>query len=81
MPRLIDQSHLTQDPVVQVRVAYAENIALLAETAMRCVAVLPFSLTYCMFCQFISLSLTCILHIVSRLYGWCVTHADDVVGV
>ena len=29
------QSHLTNDPSVMVRVAYAENIAQLAETALR----------------------------------------------
>lgn len=29
------QTHLTQDPVVMVRAAYAENIAKLAETALR----------------------------------------------
>ena len=29
------QSDLSHDPVVTVRVAYAENIALLAETALR----------------------------------------------
>lgn len=29
------QSPLSQDPAVMVRVAYAENIALLAETALR----------------------------------------------
>ena len=29
------QGHLVQDPVTMVRVTYAENIALLAETALR----------------------------------------------
>jgi phosphoinositide-3-kinase regulatory subunit 4 len=30
-------SHLTQDPVTVVRIAYAENIALISETAARLV--------------------------------------------
>ena len=38
----IFQSPLTQDPATVVRVAYAENIAQLAETALRYVRINPF---------------------------------------
>ena len=39
------QSNLTQDTEVQVRVSYAENIALLAETALRFLEIVQLSTT------------------------------------
>ncbi len=39
------QTNLTQDSEVQVRVAYAENIALLAETALRFLEIVQISTT------------------------------------
>ena len=39
------KSNLTQDSEVQVRVSYAENIALLAETALRFLEIVQLSTT------------------------------------